>query len=170
MKLPASTASQVPRFVPVEISDPNQKFFRETLRASFHINATERRAYLSVPTIDNNTFEFNEGITAEILRGEGYTVADYPGNTTTVAVLDDDTPRGISIIALNETIAEGDIARFQIAAQNAEPVDREIVIQVSDEGGYIDGSSPTTVTLHAASISDFLEFSTQHDNIDQSQW
>ena len=166
-EITATTASQVPRFIPVEISDPNQKFFRETLRTSFHINATERRAYLSVPTIDNNTFEFNEGITAEILRGEGYTVADYPGNTTTVAVLDDDTPRGISIIALNETIAEGDIARFQIAAQNAEPVDREIVIQVSDEGGYIDGSSPTTVTLHAASISDFLEFSTQHDNIDQ---
>ena len=160
----ASTSSQVPRFIPVVIYDSSGQFLNERVETTFHLNATERNAHLSVSTLDNYRFETTGGITAEIQRGAGYTIADFPKNTATVAVLDNDAPAGFSIIALSETIAEGDMARFQITAQNAEPVARVIGIQVLNDGDYIDGSLPTSVSLAPASTTSILEFPTLNNN------
>ena len=165
-EISATTASTVPRFIPVDIKNTSGNFLSESESTTFHLNANERTAFLSIPTFDNIYFETNGGITAEIHRGDGYTIAESPNNVATVAVLDNDAPTGLSIIELNDMIAEGEVARFQITAHNAEPVDRIIELQVSDNGGYINGTIPTSITLPAANTTYILEFQTLDNSLD----
>ena len=165
-EISATTTSTVPRFIPVDIKNTSGNFLSESESTTFHLNANERTAFLSIPTFDNIYFETNGGITAEIHRGDGYTIAESPNNVATVAVLDNDAPTGLSIIELNDMIAEGEVARFQITAHNAEPVDRIIELQVSDNGGYINGTIPTSITLPAANTRYILEFQTLDNSLD----
>ena len=165
-EISATTASQVPRFIPVEIKSTSGNFLSQPETTTFHLNASERIAHVSIPTLDNLNYETTGAITAEIKRGDGYTIADFPNNIATVAVFDNDAPTGLSIIALKDIIAEGEVARFQITAHSAEPVARIINIQVQDTESYIDGTVPTRIVLPTAATSHILELQTQYDSAD----
>ena len=165
-EISATTASQVPRFIPVEIKATSGDFLAQTETTTFHLNATERTAFVSIPTLDNLEYERTGAITAEIKRGAGYTIADFPNNIATVAVFDNDAPTGLSIVALDDIIAEGEVARFQISAHNAEPIDRIINIQVNDTESYINESVPTSIILPAAVTNYIIGLQTQYDSAD----
>ena len=81
---------------------------------------------LTVPTEDDGLDESDGSITAELIAGAGYTVADAPDNAAAVTVNDNDVAPSLDapvarISADPTTITEGVAATFTVALDLAAP-------------------------------------------------
>ena len=130
---------------------------------------TKLTTVLSIPTINDQSLKPSGGITAKIQPGTGYTSADEPNNTATIAIMDNDIPVGVSIIPMTDVIEEGEVARFQLSVLKAEPFNRVISIRIDGTGsGLIAGSVPTSVYLPALSTTEILTLPTQIGDSEQT--
>ena len=137
------------------------------------IAAGARTGTLIVPTVNDATDETDGSITAELNRGDGYTVANAPDNTAAVTVRDNDVAPPTddpvaSISADPTTINEGTAATFTVTLDNAAPAGGLTVrVDVTQSGSYIDGSAPTEVVIAEGATTGTLRISTEDDSLDE---
>ena len=114
--------------VEVKISDGNFAFVDDSASWIVKLLANTSTVNLVVPTIDDDEFEADGFINARIFDGIGYRAASAPDDLAIVNVEDNDELAGISIIAINDTVTEGDLAEFKVIS--SEPVSRNMYISI----------------------------------------
>ena len=84
-------------------------------------------------TINDTTFEAIGLISSELVASSDYHVADAPNNFTQINLVDNDEPRGISIVPVTTNVNEGNDLVFQITAASVESEARSINLAVSEQ-------------------------------------
>ena len=90
----------------------------------------------SIQSIDENTFTADGQVTAIIQPEENYTIQSGEGRITTT-ITDNDAPGGISVIALTDSIIEGETAQFQITTSQIFRQEKEINIAITEIGNFM---------------------------------
>ena len=138
------------RKINVKIDDGVANFLATPGDSIQTIPANSRSYLLEVPVESDNVYEANGEIIVSILASGGssdpYTVAGGTNNIAKVPIFDNDAPnvagdvnKGISIIHVEELVAESDVAHFQVTAKSAATTDRTIRVEVDDgSGDFID--------------------------------
>ena len=85
-----------------------------------------------------------------------------------MTVFDNDPQLGLAIVAINETISEGELAQFQISSSITTPIPRTIEISLSQTGDFMDDTSElSTVTLQPYNSIAVLQIATDDDINDE---
>ena len=136
------------------------------------IAAGDISADLVIYTATDYVFEAPGAITVELINAEGddlsnntYTISKNPYNSATIRVLDDDKPAGISIIAAQSSIQEGETAQFHILSGRPFTTDREINVRVEKRGDFLSGTLPNSIKLSQFASSTILNIDTQDNGI-----
>ena len=119
---------------------------------------------LTVATDDDNTDEPNGSITAQVQGGTGYTVGT-PASAS-VTVNDNDIPQ-VTITANPTTVTEGEATTFTITANPAPAATITVNVNVSQNGTFISGSPPSSVTINANNTTATFTINTVNDNTDE---
>ena len=82
------------------------------------IPVSKSSVILTIPTIDDNVHEQNGLVFVKLAPSSDYTIAEDYGEAI-VSVNDNDAPSGISILALADSVVEGNPVEFQISASSA---------------------------------------------------
>ena len=130
-----------------------------TPSSSVTIDANNATATLTVATDDDDVDESNSVVTAEVETGIGYTVGSSSSASVTVNDNDDPTP-ALTISAGTTPVTEGTAATFTITASSAPSSALTVNVDVSDAGGVISGTLPSTVTIDANTTTATLTFNT----------
>lgn len=111
------------------------------------------------------TYEFQVGAT-----GDGITYARTETRSRTRSIWRACPPPEIleiSIEADSSSIVEGDAAEFKLTASRAPDDDLTVTIHVREEGDYIDGSKPTSVTIEGGETFKEFDIGTDRDRDDE---
>ena len=138
------------RKINVKIEDGVANFLDNPGDSIRTIPANSRSLLLQIPIVPDSFFEANGSITVTILAesvdSDTYNVAGGTNNKASILVFDDDIPNhstdvnaGISIVEIEGTVTEADIASFQVTAKSTKTSDRTIRVEVDDGiGDFID--------------------------------
>ena len=130
---------------------------------------TSGTATLTVATNNDNIDEPNGSITAQVQGGTGYTVGSP--SSATVNVNDNDTsPPGtpsVSISANPTTITEGGTTTVTVTASTAPSTAINVSVNVTQNGNFISGSPPSSVTINANQTTATFTINTVNDNTDE---
>ena len=77
----------------------------------FELSTNQRQSNLTIPTIDDEVFTSNGSMTLEILPSQDYAVALTNSNAT-IEIIDNDFLPGISIVAEQAIVTEGEVINF----------------------------------------------------------
>ena len=108
------------------------------------------------------TYEFQVGAT-----GDGITYARTETRSRTRSIWRACPLPEISIEADGRSIVEGDAAEFKLTASRAPDDDLTVTIHVKEEGDYIDGSKPTSVTIEGGETFKEFDIGTDSDRDDE---
>ena len=166
-----STSSALPAeglFLTLELNQIGD-FYSGTSEREIHLTSVVDGNSVPIPiisTIDDTVYESHGMITATLKPNTGYTVAPAPANTATIEVKDNDTPKGISIIAATNSITEGETAEFQIRATEKLNQTRTIFLDIQQTSGEFLTSTPSHwIDLPPNQLSQTFELATIDDII-----
>ena len=160
-KISASSVSQSDRIINIDVSGEDNNFLYLSGPSKITLPAGEIQTLLIIPLENDEIAESDSTITARILPGGDYTVANS-NNTATIKVVDDD---GIPTISLDPEIlspfssshpiwldsfkwVEGDGMTVGVISSGPIADDVLINLRVSDEGGNIyNGEEYRTITF-----------------------
>ena len=124
----------------------------------------QRFGQFDVDTVDDTAFEPHGDITIRINGHHQYVIA--PTNFhATVRVWDNDAPGGLSIIALEDSVTEGGIARFRIYSDQPAAMNLDVLLDLEVQGEYFSGDSPGQVRIDYLDRYVDVEIRTQGDDI-----
>ena len=114
-----------------------------------------------IVTIYDRIFEVTGSVTATIVEGNGYTVADSPQNVAVVTVNSSRLPPVIpdvspivSIVPVRNSVVEGIPAQFRVTS--TQPLSIPIALEVTTQGDYFTNSTlPTSINLDGAIEANF---------------
>ena len=114
-----------------------------------------------ITTIYDRIFEVTGSVTATIVEGNGYTVADSPQNVAVVTVNSSRLPPVIpdvspivSIVPVRNSVVEGIPAQFRVTS--TQPLSIPIALEVTTQGDYFTNSAlPTSINLDGAIEANF---------------
>ena len=142
----------------------NYEFQREQQILLHYFENQEFIVPIRIPTVDDNDFEASGLVAISIVEGEGYTIGKVSGATTVeFAILDNDEPEEISIVASAPEITEGDSVKFEIRAGQSTPYDRIIYFQVVDENNILPTALPEFVVINAGEKETTIDIATNDD-------
>ena len=111
---------------------------------------------------ENDDFQPNSVVTVTLEDGTHYTI-DNEESSASVTINDNDTPTGgFSIVAVTESVTEGELATFQIRTDSAVSLQTTVAVSLEDGGrGSIIGASTRNVVFEmSGEQSKDLEIST----------
>ena len=122
--------------------------FLSTSRLIVPVGFSQGQTYgeFEVATVDDEIYEVDGSLTARINGHYQYSIAHTFGEAT-VQVLDNDAPTGISIIAVDDSISEGDIAKFRIYSDQPAAYNFDVLLNVEADDIGITGRIPTQVRV-----------------------
>ena len=131
------------RKINVNIDDGVANFISDPGNSIKTIPANSRSLLLPVTIVSDSDFEANGEITVSILvsdsNSDTYTVAGGTNNKAKVPIFDNDAPNvsgdvnaGISIIQIEDSVDESEVARFQVTAKSTTNTNRIIRVEVDD--------------------------------------
>ena len=122
--------------------------FLSTSRLIVPVGFSQGQTYgeFEVATVDDEIYEVDGSLTARINGHYQYSIAHTFGEAT-VQVLDNDAPTGISIIAVDDSISEGDIAKFRIYSDQPAAYNFDVLLNVEADDVGITGRIPTQVRV-----------------------
>ena len=148
LPLTASPAPSATIIVSVNVSQ-NGNFISGSPGTRTVTIGTNGTATLTVATNNDNIDETNGSITAQVQGGIGYTVGAQ--SSATVTVNDNDaSPPGtpaVTITAGTSPVTEGIAATFTLTASPAPSTTITVSVNVTQNGNFISGSPPSTVTI-----------------------
>ena len=162
----ADRVSDVDRDVMVYVTESGDFVDEEWATIPVSIPVGKNSALLSIPTIDDNTHEQNGLVFVKLVPSSDYTIAEDYGEAV-VSVNDNDVPSGISILALADSVVEGNSVEFQISASSAFPNYRTINLNVEQTGNFVQGSLPTEIVIDAFQTTAKLSILTLDDTIQE---
>ncbi len=118
-----------------------------------------------VPIVVDDDIEANETFTAELERTVSLSPAIMLGtpNTITITILNDDGT--VSIAADTVGVREGETAAFTLSRTGSTTAALTVEVEVTQEGNYIDGTPPTSVTFAVGDADVALEIPTVNDEV-----
>ena len=134
------------------------------------VSLTGTTATITVPTIDDDIYDGPAAFTVGLRDVSGYRVVQ---RTVGTQVVDDDPNPTITVETIpdsnNPAVAEGNPARFTIAANPAPAGDLTINYRVYQEGDFVDGSylGNYSVTLTNSAPSATVSVPTLDDNVEE---
>ena len=157
--------------VNLEISDHNSDFLvAESVLITEVVMQTGRvRELVSAATELDLVDEANGEITAEILPGNGYSIAEDPAHVASIAILDDDAIPVISIRSLNDTIYENSDVEFLLSSPTASPVDLILDVSLTKTGDFFENIPDDTVILRAKSLETSINVEVDNDQVEETQ-
>ena len=139
-------------------------YIKGQLPESVSVSTGESSAELRVPTIENSIYDSPGTITVELTEGNGYDVTSGLHNTASVKVFDNDGNSGISVIATESVILEGQTAQFQLISDRTFAEDLAISYNVIKRGDFLSASISDSITLERFKQSTLLNIATQEDD------
>ena len=140
-------------------------YIEGSLPDSLDISTGESSAVLSLPTSENSIYDTPGTITAELVAGSGYNVTTSSYNSASVRVVDDDGNFGISVIASETKILEGETAQFQIVSDQVAIEDLEIFYNLIKRGDFLSETISNSIEIARLKKSAVLNIATQDDGI-----
>ena len=149
------------------------KVISGTPASSVTFKANQTTATLTVATNDDNVDEDDSAVTAQVQAGTGYTVGSP--SSASVTVEDDDAPGvkapeppEVTIEADTSPVTEGTAATFTITANPAPTTSLNVMVDVSQTGNFISGSTGMRQVTISTSGTATLTVETDNDNTDES--
>ena len=159
--------SEVDRELLVEISETGEFIDEHWETVPISIKAGHSSAVLTIPTIDDEVYEKNGLVLAKLSNNHNYSITKQY-HEAVVSVLDNDVPSGVSIVSLTDTVNEGEIAEFQIAASTTFAQSRTINLNVEQIGDFVNDPLPTEVVIDAYHTTTKLRIPTLSNQIQDS--
>ena len=143
-------------------------FFDGVTRTSHTFLKNKKTSILSIPTIEDTTYEVDGTVKVTLSTGTDYELHNILPNTATIKVLDNDVPtQGISVVAFKPIITEGEYARFQITTSSVISNQIAIRISISDDTNIIFGTPDEEIILSANQRAAIFEVETVNNAVDQ---
>ena len=139
------------------------KYIHDHQPTSVLIPSGKSSVKLEIQTISDSKFQTPGTISVELIDGDGYEINTAPLNTATIKVFDDDGRLGVSIIATETRIHEGETAQFQILTDWSFAEDQEIFYNVITRGEFLSEVVPASIKLDRFKKAAFLNINTQED-------
>ena len=162
------TASAMPSSaltVNVSVTDSGS-FISGSAPTTVTINPGSTSATLTVTTDDDSTDEVGGTITAMVATGTGYDVGTAA--SASVSVNDNDGAAEPTVtISAGGGVTEGTSATFTVTASVMPSSNLTVNVSVTDNGSFISGVAPTTVTINPGSTSATLTVATDDDSTDE---
>ena len=126
---------EVGHFLPFEIPE------------SVMILSGSRSTTISVQTADDSSYETRGRIIVSILPSDDYLVADQPSNSASIEVIDNDQPQAVSILAIYDSVIEGQPALFELSVPSVAPDSRTFEFNVEQVGEFLTPNTETHVVV-----------------------
>ena len=155
--------------LPIAISvETVGSFFDGVTRTSHTFVKDHKKSILSIPTLEDSTYEVDGSIKVTLTMGAGYELHNILPSMAIVKVHDNDSPaQGISVVAEKNTITEGEYARFQITRPGDSANTIGVRINVSEVSNFIFGTPIEEVVLNANQRTAIVEVETVDNTIDE---
>ena len=127
------------------------------------------RAEVTIPTMLDLVDEPDGEISAEVLSGTEYNIAEAPNNVASVIVLDDDVEPLISIQNVVDSVYEDSDAEFLISTPTAPTNDIIVDVTLTKSGDYFENIPDDTVILRANSLETSIIVRTDNDREEETQ-
>ena len=124
-----------------------------------------RETTFSLATQPVSGFNPIGAVAVEVRTGTFYNVASSPNDHASVQVVDADHPAGISIIAAESTIFEGDVAEFQVIVENPINQTTSVSIQMSNPLNYVTPTWFESIIIPANQHSSSLWIPTEDNDV-----
>ena len=143
-------------------------FFDGATRTSHRFIKDKKKSILSIPTIEDSTYEVDGSIKVTLTMGAGYELHNILPSVATIKVHDNDVPsQGISVVAEKNIVTEGEYARFQITRPGDSTNTIGVRINVSEVSNFIFGTPVEEVVLNANQRTTIIEVETVDNTIDE---
>ncbi|MYH06356.1 MAG: hypothetical protein F4194_07775, partial [Acidimicrobiia bacterium] len=131
--------------------------------ASVTIPGHQTSATITVPLDDDEEDEHESVVTVNIAPNDGYTIGT-PGSASATVTDDDQTTIGLSVAA--GTVTEGSPAIFNFTRSGSVlEQSLSVSITVTDSGGRLQSTAPTTVTFPSDSATASISLPTANDGL-----
>ena len=125
-----------------------------------------RSATITISTADDSSYETRGRIIVSILPSDDYLVAEQPSNSASIEVIDNDQPQTISILAIHDSVIEGQPALFELSVPSVVPDSRTFEFNVEQVGEFLTPNTETfTAVLEAFQAVMNFALPTLDDNI-----
>ena len=154
--------------VHVAVSDGVSDFLDGDPPTEVTIPTGSASAALTVATDDDDTDEADGSVTATLTAAAAYDLGSP--SAATVIVQDNDqtiTPL-VTIAAGTSPVTEGTAATFTVTRTGATTDSLAVTVDVTQNGTFIDGTAPTSVTIDVNAASATLAVATDDDSTDET--
>ena len=142
----ASTPIDTELTIPIAVTEAGE-YLLNTEFEPVILPANSTEVQFQVAVEDDTVVELDGSITARILGDDNYSIQVAPNDRATVTLQDNDVPIGISILAMKDSIQEGQLAPFKIQSQSALPETVEIGVEVTSDSSFLTATNPHLVDL-----------------------
>ena len=143
-------------------------FFDGVTRTSHTFIKDKKKSILSIPTLEDSTYEVDGNIKVTLTMGAGYELHNILPSMATIKIHDNDAPiQGISVVAEKNTITEGEYARYQITRLGDSANTIGVRMNVSESSNFIFGTPVEEVVLNVNQRTAILEIETVDNTIDE---
>ena len=162
-QLIAPTVSTANREVNVLVTIHTDNFVTQNSKQRVTLLANQNRAFLDITTNDDTMDVDYYSIVATILPGTGYNIAEFPYNTATITVNDNDAIPVISISSVTSEVTEGTPAKFRLNSQIVSGQVLAVNIETTEIGNYILGTPANRVEILVQNTERIFEIATIAD-------
>ena len=159
-------------FISVKLSGSSNFFAEELNNRIVTLPRGEETVEFEITTVDDDNYELNGFIRAEVVTGGGYRVIDGLDNVKIISISDNDSTsvtKLISVSAINQFgVPEGAPANFRLTSSSELQSTVMVSIMISQQGDFVQGHEfNRTIEFASGTTTKDFAIATEDDTIDE---